>query len=126
MYKQKDECLKEESRFHYLTHVAEINRIRLERAEQEQKWQNGNGRLMRDFPTYKDLYSVSKNIIQPLGYIFTCSLWVLQNKLTQQEQLIKQLRKNQRDLKETSDTMGCQKGDFQVLLIFVFGIVITM
>lgn len=68
----QEECLREESRFHYLNSLTNIARIKLERAEQEKKWQSGDGRMMRDFTSFKELY---------------------QNKLSQQEQLTKQLRK---------------------------------
>jgi hypothetical protein len=33
-------------------------RIKMVRAEQEKKWQSGDGRLMRDFSSLKDLYAV--------------------------------------------------------------------
>lgn len=55
----QEECLREESRFHYLTSLLSINRIKLERAEQESRWQAGQGRLVRDFASFKDLYAVS-------------------------------------------------------------------
>lgn len=87
----QDECLKEESRFHFLRNQLSINKIRLERAEQEQRWRDGDGRLNRDFASIKALY---------------------ENKLVQQEQLVKTLRKQQRDLKELSDSVGDQKKHF--------------
>jgi len=87
----QEECLREESRFHYLNSLTSIARIKLDRAEQESKWQNGDGRLMRDFSSFKDLYS---------------------NKLNQQEQLTKQLRKRQKELKENSGVMTNQKSNF--------------
>ena len=94
----QEECLREESRFHYLTSLTNIARIKLDRAEQEKKWQAGDGRMMRDFSSFKDLYT---------------------NKLSQQEQLTKQLRKRQKELKENAGAMGNQKTNFlnlQVLL----------
>ena len=45
----------------------------------EEKWESGEGRLLPDFKTYKELY---------------------QNKIAQQEGLSKQLRKQQKSLKE--------------------------
>ena len=33
-------------------------------AEQEAKWQNGEGRLMRDFANFKELYTVRVSGIQ--------------------------------------------------------------
>ena len=87
----QDECVREESRFHYLNALSSIARIKLDRAEQENKWQNGDGRMMRDIPSFKDLYA---------------------NKLTQQEQLTKQLRKRQKELKENAGVMTNQKTNF--------------
>lgn len=63
VYFLQDECLREESRFHLLTSQCNITRIKLERAEQEKKWLAGNGRLLRDFASFKDLYSVSTSIL---------------------------------------------------------------
>lgn len=50
--------MREESRFHYLNALVGIARVRLERAEQERKWQAGDGRMMRDFSSFKELYTV--------------------------------------------------------------------
>jgi hypothetical protein len=73
IYCVQDECLREESRFHLLTSQCNITRIKLERAEQEKKWLAGNGRLLRDFASFKDLYAVSTSvffsIIEPLQTI---------------------------------------------------------
>jgi hypothetical protein len=55
----QDECLREESRYHYLQHLGAITRIKLDRAEQEKQWQKGKGRMMRDFASLKDFYAVS-------------------------------------------------------------------
>ena len=77
----QDEALREESRFHYLTNLIAIAKIKLNKAEQEKKWQSGESKMVRDFATLKDLYN---------------------SKLGQQEQLIKQLRKKQKELKENS------------------------
>jgi hypothetical protein len=54
----QDDCLREESRYHYLQNLILISQIKLQRAEQEKKWQNNDGRLMRDFSTLRDLYAV--------------------------------------------------------------------
>lgn len=89
----QEECLREESRFHYLNSLSTIARIKLDRAEQEKKWQAGDGRMMRDFAHFKDLYA---------------------HKLTQQEQLTKALRKKQKELKENSGVMTNQKTIFLV------------
>lgn len=42
-----------------ITSQSSITSIKLERAEQEKKWLDGNGRLLRDFASFKDLYAVS-------------------------------------------------------------------
>ncbi len=55
----QEECLREESKYHYLQNLIFISRIKLDRAEQEKKWQSGQGRLVRDFACLKDLYNVS-------------------------------------------------------------------
>jgi hypothetical protein len=56
--KIQEECLREESRYHYVNNLAQIARIKLERAEQEKKWLSGQGRMVRDFQSLKDLYAV--------------------------------------------------------------------
>jgi hypothetical protein len=94
----QEECIREESRFHYLNSLTNIAKIKTERAEQEKKWQSGDGRMMRDFASFKDLYA---------------------NKLSQQEQMTKALRKKQKELKENAGVMTNQKTNFlnlQVLL----------
>ena len=62
--------------------------------DQEKKWQAGNGKLMRDFATFKDFYS---------------------NKLMNQEQSTKQLRKKQKELKEEYGARTNQKTNFNNL-----------
>mmetsp|Transcript_8372 Transcript_8372/g.7499 ORF Transcript_8372/g.7499 Transcript_8372/m.7499 type:complete len:288 (+) Transcript_8372:962-1825(+) len=90
----QEDCLREETRYHTLTSLISIAKIKYERAEQEKKWQNGEGSLMRDFSSLRDLYS---------------------HKVNQQEQLTKQLRKRQKDLKENSGAMSNQKTNFKSL-----------
>mmetsp|Transcript_19163 Transcript_19163/g.20774 ORF Transcript_19163/g.20774 Transcript_19163/m.20774 type:complete len:714 (-) Transcript_19163:78-2219(-) len=94
----QEECLREESKYHYLQNLIFISRIKLDRAEQEKKWQSGQGRLVRDFACLKDLYN---------------------NKLTQQEQLTKQLRKRQKELKENSNALTNQKSNFANLQLLL-------
>lgn len=89
----QDECLREESRYHQLQNLISISKIRLSRVEQEKKWQAGQGRLMRDFASLKELYA---------------------NKLAQQDQLTKQLRKRQKELKENAGALTNQKTNFMV------------
>ena len=62
--------------------------------DQEKKWQAGNGKLMRDFATFKDFYS---------------------NKLMNQEQSTKQLRKKQKELNEEYGARTNQKTIFNNL-----------
>lgn len=57
----QEDCLREESKFHQLQNLISIAKIRLERCEQEKKWQNGQGRMMRDFASLKELYAVRWN-----------------------------------------------------------------
>ena len=67
---------------------------RLERADSERKHQQGDGRLMRDFSSLKELFT---------------------HKLGLQEQRIKQLRKQQKELKESAGAMTNQKSIFRNL-----------
>lgn len=55
----QEECLREESRYHTLNCLVTLAKIRLQRAEQEKKWNDGNGRMLRDFASFKELYAVS-------------------------------------------------------------------
>jgi anion-transporting ArsA/GET3 family ATPase len=95
----QEECLREESRYHQLQNLINITKIRYDRCEQEKKWQHGQGRLMRDFASLKELYT---------------------NKLAQQEQLTKQLRKRQKELKENSGALTNQKTNFMVCYTYTF------
>lgn len=56
---------------------------------QEEKWESGEGRLLPEFKCYKELY---------------------QNKITQQESLSKQLRKQQKTIKENEASYTEQVG----------------
>jgi len=77
----QEDCLREESRYHHLHSLVTVGEGTLERAAEETKFEAGEGRLLRDFKTWKDLYT---------------------NKVAQQQQLSNQLRKQQKDLKENS------------------------
>lgn len=90
----QDDCLREETKYHTLTSLIGITRIKISRANDEKNWQAGEGSLMRDFASLKDLYA---------------------HKIAQQEQLTKQLRKKQKDLKENSGAMTNQKSNFKHL-----------
>lgn len=87
----QEECLREESRYHTLNCLVSMSRIRLQRAEQEKKWNEGHGRMLRDFASFKELYN---------------------HKIAQQEQLTKQLRVKQKELKENAMSMTRQKQNF--------------
>jgi intraflagellar transport protein 81 len=66
----QEECLREESRYHYLQHLAKIVRIKVDRADQEKNWQSGKGRMLRDFASMKDFYTVSAWVL--LGLCAGC------------------------------------------------------
>lgn len=89
----QDECLREESRYHYINNQISINKIKTKRVEDEKAYQAGDGRMLRDFASFKDLYA---------------------NKLANQEQLTKSLRKRQKELKENVDSLSNQKMLFKV------------
>ena len=90
----QDECLREESRYHYLNTLVSIARQKLERADMEKKCQKGERRLMRDWTSLKELF---------------------QHKLSVQDQQVKLLRKQQKDLKESAGAMTNQKTIFRQL-----------
>ena len=75
----QNECLEEESRFHYLNCLGGIAATALEKVLMEERWNDGDGRLLPDFKSFQDLY---------------------RNKIAQQESLSKQLRKQQKMIKE--------------------------
>jgi len=90
----QEECLREESRYHTLNCLVTNSKIKLQRAEQEKKWNDGHGRMLRDFASFKELYT---------------------HKIAQQEQLTKQLRVKQKELKENAMSMTRQKQHFMNL-----------
>merc|ERR1712010_150743 len=85
------ECLREESRYHYLNSLSDIADGQLERVREEAKFERGEGRLLRNFKTWRELY---------------------QNKVQQQEQLAKQLRKQQKSIKENEGPNMAQRAQF--------------
>ncbi|CAM9267833.1 unnamed protein product [Chrysoparadoxa australica] len=94
----QEECLSAESRFHYISNLDSIMEARLKRVEQEERWEQGDGRLLPDFKCYKDLY---------------------EHKLRQQESLSKQLRRQQKSIKEAEGGSSEQRKmfhDLQLLL----------
>jgi len=70
----KEECLREETKYHTLTSLIGITRIKIARANDEKNWQSGEGSLMRDFASLKDLYAVSdRHVFQCSGnYVYSC------------------------------------------------------
>ena len=75
----QDEWQEVERNYHYLTNANEIVKANLEKVQMENNWRNGVEKMLPDFKSLHDLY---------------------QNKLVQQENLAKQLRIEQRSLKE--------------------------
>ena len=55
----QEESLREESRYFYLQNLISMSKIRLERCEQEKRWQSGKESMLRDIKCLKDLYAVS-------------------------------------------------------------------
>lgn len=94
----QEDCHREESRFHYLNCLINIADAHIEkylihihiffsillfiicftRVQQEEMFSRGEGRFLRDFQTWQDLY---------------------QHKIQQQENLAKELRKRQKNIK---------------------------
>ncbi|CAM9525594.1 unnamed protein product, partial [Discosporangium mesarthrocarpum] len=90
----EEEALREESRYHFLQSLCTIGKVKVQRVRQEERWEKGDGRLLPDFKCYQDLYT---------------------HKLRQQEALSKQLRRQQRTIKETEQTSVKQKHMFTTL-----------
>ena len=113
----QEECLREESRYHYLNTLVAMANHKHERSELEKKYQRGDQRMMRDFGSLKDLFTVLRFDDCYLSCTISCIHLVYfpkQHKLNLQEQMIKQLRKQQKDLKESSGAMTNQKSIFRV------------
>ena len=89
----QEECLREESRYHYLNCLSDIADGQLDRVREEAKFERGEGRLLRNFKTWRELYA---------------------NKVQQQEQLAKQLRKQQKAIKENEGPNMEQRQQFLV------------
>ncbi len=75
----QEEWQQEERNYHYITNENEIVKANLHKVRLEEDWQNGVTKMLPDFKCLHDLY---------------------QNKLSQQENLAKQLRIELRDLNE--------------------------
>ena len=72
-----------------------IEDAKYQKIKHEMDFEQGNGRLLRDFNTFQDLYK---------------------HKISQQESLSKELRKKQKSLKETSTGSVQQRTQFDNLL----------
>eukprot|EP01138_Halocafeteria_seosinensis_P008786 gb/GECG01008980.1/.p1 GENE.gb/GECG01008980.1/~~gb/GECG01008980.1/.p1 ORF type:complete len:686 (+),score=158.53 gb/GECG01008980.1/:1-2058(+) len=90
----QSEMIEEESRYHELKMQIEFAQDRLARAEQEKQYEQGEGRLLRDFATWHDLF---------------------ENKIAQQEQLAKTLRAQQKDIKDNAGQHAVQRVKFMEL-----------
>lgn len=71
----QEECLREESRYHFLSSLISINRVQQKRAELEEACEKGDKQLLKNFASFKELYN---------------------HKLVQLEHLAKQLRNQQK------------------------------
>ena len=60
----QDECLQEESRYHFLNCLAQMWEVKLKRVADEEKWDKGDGRLLPNFKTYQELYANKLTIQQ--------------------------------------------------------------
>lgn len=58
----QEECLAEESRFHYLNCLSGIAASSLEKVQLEEGWAAGKGKLLPDFSCIQDLYQVRMNV----------------------------------------------------------------
>jgi hypothetical protein len=58
LHHPQEECLREESRYHYLQHLSTITKIKLDRADYEKQCQKGKAQLMRNFSSLKEFYAV--------------------------------------------------------------------
>jgi intraflagellar transport protein 81 len=96
----QEEALAEESRYHSLSSLNSILSAQLARVKQEEAWKSGEGRLLPDFRCYKDLY---------------------EHKLRQQESLSKQLRRQQKSIREKEGGNTVQRKLFDDLHSLLHG-----
>lgn len=90
----QEECLREESRYHFLQSLFGIANARLDRVQREDRCEKGEETLLRDFKTYKDLYS---------------------HKITQQQNFSDALRKRHKSIKENEAPRMEQRAMFENL-----------
>ena len=79
----QEKWLYEERTYHHLRSISYIARSKFDRVRMEEDWRAGKDRFLPEFNSLHDFY---------------------QNKLSQQENLSKQLRKEQRRIKENKDS----------------------
>lgn len=89
----QEECLREESRYHYLNCLSGMANAQLQRVEQESRCERGEDELLRDFKSWKAVYT---------------------HKVQQQEQYAKELRKRQKAIKENEGPNMEQRAMFAV------------
>uniref|UniRef100_A0A7R9UGH9 IFT81 calponin homology domain-containing protein n=1 Tax=Pinguiococcus pyrenoidosus TaxID=172671 RepID=A0A7R9UGH9_9STRA len=85
------ECFQEESKYYHTSSMKAIAEAKWARVQQEEKWRHGEGRLMRDFQTYMELYN---------------------DKLRSQQDLSRQLRKQQQDIRKNEGPNSQQREMF--------------
>eukprot|EP00501_MAST-03F_sp_TOSAG23-6_P000185 GSMAST32.ASY1.ANO1.188.1 assembled CDS len=90
----QEETVQEESRYHHLQCLIAVASFRMERVKQEEKFAKGNGKLLRDFKNYTELYN---------------------HKLSSQASMSKELHKRQKEIKENALGNMKQKGMFEDL-----------
>jgi intraflagellar transport protein 81 len=91
----QEDCLREESQYHLLQHLIQMKNALYEKIQQEEEFEKGNGRLLRDIKSFQELYK---------------------NKVAQQESLTKELRKQQKHLKENTNEHHEQRQMFENLM----------
>mmetsp|Transcript_3541 Transcript_3541/g.12875 ORF Transcript_3541/g.12875 Transcript_3541/m.12875 type:complete len:696 (-) Transcript_3541:1374-3461(-) len=84
----QEECLREESRYHQLNSLMEILKGQQQRVAEESKFERGDGQLLRDFRTWRELYT---------------------HKVGQQKQLTAELRKRQKHIKDNEGPSMAQR-----------------
>jgi len=87
----QQECLQEESRYHYLQCLKNISEAQLEKVKQEENYQKGEDSLLPNIKTWTDLYK---------------------NKEQQQKNMANQLRKRQKEIKENEGSYIKQRQQF--------------
>ncbi|DAZ95015.1 TPA: hypothetical protein N0F65_003641 [Lagenidium giganteum] len=90
----QEDCLREESQYHYLHCMLQMEKGKIEKIEQEMEFEKGNGRLLRDIKSFQELYK---------------------HKVAQQESLTKELRKQQKTLKSNTAEHNAQREMFENL-----------